>query len=365
MSALARAPGAPVALDQVAKRYGAHVAVERLSLRIGAGEFLSLLGPSGSGKTTTLLMIAGFVAPDSGAIRLGDADITHQPPHRRNIGMVYQSYALFPHMSVRRNIAFPLRMRAMRSGEIERRTADALALVRLEALGERLPGQLSGGQQQRVALARALVFEPPLLLMDEPLGALDRKLREELQGEIKRIQRATGSTVIYVTHDQEEALAMSDRVVVMNHGRIEQVGAPAALYERPRTRFVADFLGAANFLEAVVVATGAPTRLRTERGTVLEVAALDGAAIGQHLTVALRPERVRIETAGGSTAGRRPARVRDVSYHGTVQRYQLELDGGDVLVAFRPNLGQPAIAPEAPVAVHWGADDAWVIPEPP
>jgi spermidine/putrescine ABC transporter ATP-binding subunit len=362
-----RASGAPVRLERVAKRYGTQVAVEEVSLDIAAGEFVSLLGPSGSGKTTTLLMIAGFVVPGSGTIRLGGADITHLPPHRRNIGMVYQSYALFPHMTVARNIAFPLRMRAMRRTEITRRTERALGLVQLAGFGERLPGQLSGGQQQRVALARALVFEPPLLLMDEPLGALDRKLREELQIEIKRIQRATGSTAIYVTHDQEEALSLSDRVVVMNHGRIEQVGAPSELYERPRTRFVADFLGASNFLEASVVALGETARLRTDRGAVLDVARVDQATIGARVTVVLRPERIRIApaergSASHPDAGWRAARVRDVAYHGTVERYHLELESGDALVAFRPNLGQSALAPGTPAMVYWAAGDAWVLP---
>ena len=240
--------GAPLALQAIAKRYGGVTAVDRLSLEVASGEFVSLLGPSGSGKTTTLMMIAGFIIPSSGSILLDGKNITRLPPYRRNIGMVYQNYALFPHMTVGRNVAFPLRMRGVGRDEIARRVGRALELVQLKGLSERRPTELSGGQQQRVALARALVFEPPLLLMDEPLGALDKKLRQELQSEIKRIQRETRGTVIYVTHDQEEALSLSDRVVVLNHGRIEQVGPPGELYERPRTRFVAEFLGAANFL---------------------------------------------------------------------------------------------------------------------
>jgi spermidine/putrescine ABC transporter ATP-binding subunit len=358
-----RPPGAPVALRGVAKRYGAHAAVEQLSLDVAAGEFLSLLGPSGSGKTTTLLMIAGFVLPDAGAILLGGADITRLPPYRRNIGMVYQGYALFPHMSVERNIAFPLRMRGMKRDEIARRIARALSLVRLDGLAERLPGQLSGGQQQRVALARALVFEPPLLLMDEPLGALDRKLREELQIEIKRIQRATRCTVVYVTHDQDEALGLSDRIAVMNRGRIEQVGAPGELYERPATRFVADFLGASNFLEAVVTQAGAPALLRTDRGTEIAVPQLAAEWRGRRVCVALRPERIRITPHGDTEPGWRPARVLDMEYHGMVQRYQVALENGDPLVVFRPNLGEPPIAPNTPVALTWTPSDVWVIPE--
>jgi putative spermidine/putrescine transport system ATP-binding protein len=267
---------------------------------------------------------------------------------------------LFPHMTVQRNIAFPLRMRGMKRAEIASRVERALALVQLGGLADRLPNQLSGGQQQRVSLARAMVFEPPLLLMDEPLGALDRKLREELQIEIKRIQRETRSTVIYVTHDQEEALSMSDRVVVMNHGRIEQVGPPGELYERPRTRFVADFLGAANFLEATVETVGAPARLRTAYGAEIKVTQRVHATVGETLTVTIRPERIRISAT--AEPGWRTARVLDFAYHGTVQRYHLALEGGDRLVAFRPNLGQPPIAPGAAMAVHWEPGDAWVIP---
>ncbi len=292
--------GAPIELRGIVKRYGAMTAVDAVSLAIAAGEFVSFLGPSGSGKTTTLLMIAGFVAPNAGAILLGGADITRLPPYRRNIGMVYQSYALFPHMTVARNIAFPLRMRGMRKAEIRRRTERVLGLVRLEGFEDRLPNQLSGGQQQRVALARALVFEPPLLLMDEPLGALDKKLREELQVEIKRIQREIRSTVVYVTHDQEEALSMSDRVVVMNRGRIEQVGSPSELYERPRTRFVADFLGAANFLEAEIIRRDGTALLRTRNGTLLEATLPEGAVFGGSALVAIRPERVRLGPRAGA-----------------------------------------------------------------
>jgi ABC-type Fe3+/spermidine/putrescine transport system ATPase subunit len=347
---------APVELSEVAKRYGGQLAVDAVSLTVAAGEFVSLLGPSGSGKTTTLMMIAGFAALDAGTIRIGDEDVTHVPPHRRNIGMVHQGYALFPHMSVAKNIGFPLRMRGLARDAIAEKVARALALVQLDGLEARLPNQLSGGQQQRVALARALVFEPPLLLMDEPLGALDRKLREELQVEIKRIQRATRSTVIYVTHDQDEALSLSDRIAVMNRGRIEQIGAPSALYEQPRTRFVADFLGAANFLEAVVTAAG---RLRTDRGAEIAVAPRAPHDIGRRVTVAVRPERIRVATAGDGHA----ARVLDVAYHGTAQRYLIELAGGDRLTALRPNLGEPAIQAGSAVVASWAPGDAWVIPE--
>jgi ABC-type Fe3+/spermidine/putrescine transport system ATPase subunit len=235
--------GAEVVLAGLTRYYGETAAVREVSLAVGAGEFVTLLGPSGSGKTTTLMIVAGFVEPSAGDVRIGGRSVLGLPPHRRNLGVVFQSYALFPHMPVFDNVAFPLRMRRVDRTETRRRVAAALDMVQLGALAERRIHQLSGGQQQRVALARALVFEPPVLLMDEPLGALDRKLREQMQLEIKRLQRALGLTAIYVTHDQEEALLLSDRVAIMHEGAIHQVGAPAEVYERPATAFVADFVG--------------------------------------------------------------------------------------------------------------------------
>ena len=254
-------------------------AVDGVTLDIAAGEFFSLLGPSGCGKTTSLRMIAGFELPDSGRVHVAGRDITDLPVHKRDMGMVFQSYALFPHRTVAENVAFGLRMREVPKPDIERRVKAALAQVALTGLEERKPGQLSGGQQQRVALARALVVEPPVLLCDEPLGALDRKLRQQMQFELKELQKRLGVTLVFVTHDQEEALAMSDRIAVMNHGRVEQVGAPTEIYERPRTRFVADFIGEINILEE----TG---RAR-----------------------ALRPEKIRL-VSGGARVSREPSRPR-------------------------------------------------------
>ena len=250
---------------------GKVVAVDQVTLDIAAGEFFSLLGPSGCGKTTSLRMIAGFEMPDSGRVHVGGQDITDVPVHRRDMGMVFQSYALFPHRTVAENVAFGLRMRDVPKPEIARRVAAALAQVALTGLEDRKPGQLSGGQQQRVALARALVVEPRVLLCDEPLGALDRKLRQQMQFELKELQRRLGVTLVFVTHDQEEALAMSDRIAVMNAGRVEQVGAPTEIYERPRTRFVADFIGEINILEegataARPAAGEAPPCARRRRG---------------------------------------------------------------------------------------------------
>ncbi|MBS0221133.1 MAG: ABC transporter ATP-binding protein [Proteobacteria bacterium] len=241
---------ATIKLDCVTKTFdGKVVAVDAVTLDIRAGEFFSLLGPSGCGKTTSLRMIAGFEMPDSGRVHVGGQDITDVPVHRRDMGMVFQSYALFPHRTVAENVAFGLRMRDVPRPEIAKRVAAALAQVALTGLEERRPGQLSGGQQQRVALARALVIEPRVLLCDEPLGALDRKLRQQMQFELKELQQRLGVTLVFVTHDQEEALAMSDRIAVMNKGRVEQVGAPTEIYERPRTRFVADFIGEINLLD--------------------------------------------------------------------------------------------------------------------
>jgi ABC-type Fe3+/spermidine/putrescine transport system ATPase subunit len=253
---------ATIRLDNVTKTFDGRVlAVDGVTLDIAAGEFFSLLGPSGCGKTTSLRMIAGFELPDSGRVHVAGRDITDLPVHKRDMGMVFQSYALFPHRTVAENVAFGLRMREVAKPDIERRVKAALAQVALTGLEERKPGQLSGGQQQRVALARALVVEPPVLLCDEPLGALDRKLRQQMQFELKELQKRLGVTLVFVTHDQEEALAMSDRIAVMNHGKVEQVGAPTEIYERPRTRFVADFIGEINILEE----TGRARALRPEK----------------------------------------------------------------------------------------------------
>jgi putative spermidine/putrescine transport system ATP-binding protein len=357
--------GAAIELKGLNKHYGGLAVLADASLNVAESEFVSLLGPSGSGKTTTLMIIAGFVAPSAGSVLLEGEDITRLPPYRRNIGMVYQNYALFPHMTVERNVAFPLRMRGVPRAEIERRVQHALVLVRLEGLGRRMPSQLSGGQQQRVALARALVFEPPLLLMDEPLGALDKKLREELQIEIKRIQRETRSTVIYVTHDQEEALSMSDRVVVMNRGRIEQVGPPSELYERPQTRFVADFLGTSNFLAVTVDQASEPLTVRTPGGLRLSVPSAPGVRTGESLTLSIRPERIRLEAEAAAGPGTARGAIAECAYYGNAQRYHVRLESGDNLIVLRPNTGLPILAVGTPVTVSWSPADVWVLPERP
>jgi putative spermidine/putrescine transport system ATP-binding protein len=285
------------------------VAVDGVTLDIAAGEFFSLLGPSGCGKTTSLRMIAGFELPDSGRVHVAGRDITDLPVHKRDMGMVFQSYALFPHRTVAENVAFGLRMRDVPKPDIERRVEAALALVALTGLEERKPGQLSGGQQQRVALARALVVEPPVLLCDEPLGALDRKLRQQMQFELKELQKRLGVTLVFVTHDQEEALAMSDRIAVMNRGKVEQVGAPTEIYERPRTRFVADFIGEINILE--------------EAG----------------LARALRPEKIRLVPASDARVA---GTVETANFLGGSTLYRIRAADGRALLVRETHAGERA-----------------------
>ncbi len=290
-------------LRNVNKSYdGKHMAADNVSLDIKAGEFVSFLGPSGSGKTTTLMMIAGFQHPTSGEIHLGERAIDKLPPHKRNIGMVFQNYALFPHMTIADNVAFPLRMRGVEKAEKERRSRDALAKVGLQGFEKRVPSELSGGQQQRVALARALVFEPDIILLDEPLGALDKALREHMQVELKRIHRDLSVTMVYVTHDQSEAMTMSDRIAVFNEGRIEQVGTPNEIYFAPKTRFVASFIGDSNIIAATSLGDG---RFETPVGVVDTKAASGNRNSKAELL--LRPEMIRL--ALGPEPRRQPMKI--------------------------------------------------------
>jgi spermidine/putrescine transport system ATP-binding protein len=316
-------------------------AVERVDLRIAEGEFFSLLGPSGCGKTTTLRMVAGFEEPTSGQILLHGRDVVGVPPFRRDVNMVFQQYALFPHMDVFENVAFGLRRKKVDKAEITRRVAEALALVELEGREKRRPRQLSGGQQQRVALARALVNRPRALLLDEPLGALDLKLRQAMQLELKRIQREVGITFVYVTHDQEEALTMSDRLVVMNAGRIEQLGSPRELYEHPATRFVANFIGTSNILTGRLERRGdawALSRLGPDQRVL--VAEAGQAREGQDVELAVRPEKIVLRTEQDPPPPDRSAlrvKVDEVVYLGTSTQYRTVTDGGDVVAVYRQN----------------------------
>ncbi|HMA33644.1 MAG TPA: ABC transporter ATP-binding protein, partial [Chloroflexia bacterium] len=298
-------------LDDVQKRFATTVAVESFTLHVERGEFVSFLGPSGCGKTTTLRMIAGFEMPTAGRIQVAGADITHQPPSRRHIGMVFQSYALFPNMTVAANIGFGLKVARQPAAAIGRRVEEMLKLIHLPALGNRYPYQLSGGQQQRVALARALAIQPQLLLLDEPLSALDAKIRVSLRNEIRAIQRQLGITTIYVTHDQEEALSLSDRVVVMSEGRIEQVGTPFQIYNFPATPFVASFVGTLNVLPAQVLdaATG---RLAVEGQEIGTAGALDGARPGDRLQIALRPEILALGVDESGAANHLRGTIEDI-----------------------------------------------------
>ncbi len=322
--------GRRLVLEKLTKHYANFLAVNALDLDVAAGEFVTLLGPSGSGKTTTLMMVAGFTAPSSGAIFLNDRPIAALAPERRNIGVVFQNYALFPHMSVFDNVAFPLKMRRLSRTLIAERVATALQLVRLGELGARLPRQLSGGQQQRVAFARSLVFDPDLLLMDEPLGALDKHLREQMQFELKRLHAELGITILYVTHDQEEALTMSDRVALMNRGTIEQLGRAEELYERPVNRFVAEFIGELNVIEGRLAAADGQRHgwFLAARGGRLPVSlARSDVAAGEPGLLVVRPEKLSLLPAAEPGSGI-PGRVRELVYVGDFTRYRIETEAG-------------------------------------
>ena len=335
-------PGGEVEVVELVKQFSELTAVDGINLQMPAGEFFSMLGPSGCGKTTTLRMIAGFERPTSGRILLDGHDMAMTPPHKRNVNMVFQNYALFPHLNVFDNIAFGLRRDKRPKAEIRRRVADALELVQLTGLEKRKPGQMSGGQQQRVALARALVLQPAVLLLDEPLGALDAKLRKALQIELKALQQQVGITFIYVTHDQEEALTMSDRIAVMNNGLVEQVGPPQDLYEEPTTTFVADFLGVSNLM--TVTAQGESSgRCKVALGEFeLHASKGDISTIGETRMV-IRPERVRLEAHEASGENRIPGMVERVVYLGNANQIIVGLAHGERIQAFVQNTGDELV----------------------
>lgn len=351
-------------LDKVEKRYGDFVALEPTDLTIKAGEFITLLGPSGSGKTTILMSIAGFVAPSSGRMLLDGRDVTGLPPERRNFGVVFQGYALFPHLTVYDNVAFPLRARGITGEAARPKIMAALEMAKLQAFAHRYPRQLSGGQQQRVALARSLVFSPELLLLDEPLSALDKALRKEFQTEFRSIHREVGSTFIYVTHDQEEALTMSDRIVILDRGRILQIAPPAELYERPATEFVAGFLGKSNFLRGKVASAGGEQVVIHMPGFAATAAGNGIAAqAGQAAVAALRPEKIRLaapatgaEAACCSVSGR----VADITYLGSSIEVEVRLADGETLLATVP-AGQRSFAEGEEIVASWAPDAAILV----
>jgi spermidine/putrescine transport system ATP-binding protein len=356
-----------VRLEHVVKRFGDTIAVDDVVLDIAHGEFFSLLGPSGCGKTTTLSMIGGFEMPTSGMVYLGGKDVSRVPPYRRDVNTVFQSYALFPHLDVFGNVAFGLRRRRMKKEEVTRRVGDALKLVDLPKFEDRRPAQLSGGQQQRVALARALVNEPRVLLLDEPLGALDLKLRKQMQIELKRIQRDVGITFLYVTHDQEEAMAMSDRLAVMNSGRIEQVGSPEDVYERPTTEFVASFLGASNLIPGKVAerAQDGYASVTLDGGDSVLVPR-DRVPSGQAaVKVGVRPEKLHLESGDAPlTAGYNAisGRVVSASYLGVSHQYTVEGPGGSTVTVYVQNLGRhPSPGLGDTVRLAWQPEHTFIV----
>jgi putative spermidine/putrescine transport system ATP-binding protein len=360
---MAAARGASLTLTNLVKRYGESTAVDDVSLTIPPGEFVTLLGPSGSGKTTTLNMIAGFVDVDEGEILLDGAPIANLPSHKRNIGVVFQHYALFPHMTVAENIEFPLKRRKVAKTERSERVARALDLVRLGDYGDRYPRQLSGGQQQRVALARALVFEPRVLLMDEPLGALDKKLREWLQLEFKRIHEELGITFVYVTHDQEEALVLSDRIAVFNNGRIEQVGSAGELYERPQTLFVAEFIGESNVFHGTVRAAGDGAYSLTGDGFDL-LAGEASVRNGAPGALVVRPEHLSIRRDGATPApedNMLGGAVRQVIYLGSARKVEVDLPDGRTVTVREPISTGDAPRDGEAIEVFWSCADSVLV----
>ena len=345
-----------VTVTDAVKKYDAVAALDGVTMTFRDGEFFGLLGPSGSGKTTLLRAIAGFVTLDRGQVLIDGQDVGGVPVHARNIGMVFQNYALFPHMSVAENVAFGLEVRGRPREEVVRSVKDALAMVRLGGLEQRKPKQLSGGQQQRVALARALVTRPKVLLLDEPLGALDKHLRQEMQVELRRIQRQVGITTIFVTHDQEEALTLSDRIAIFDSGRIIQEGAPMAVYERPVTRFAAGFLGEANFLQGRVSATeaGGLARIALDIGGEASCR-LSSGQVGQTVLLALRPEKITLTTGGQAGVNALRGKVLDVVFSGNSTTYRIAV-GEQVMTLFRQNLAQGTVAPGTEVVLSWSPD---------
>ncbi len=368
--AIATEVQADVELKHVVKLFNDEPAVRELDLRVNQGEFFSILGPSGCGKTTTLRLIAGFETPTSGEVLIQGVNMNRTPAHRRPVNTVFQSYALFDHMSVKDNIAFGLKIKRMPAAQLRERVLEALKLVRMEAFADRLPTQLSGGQQQRVALARALVNRPAVMLLDEPLGALDLKLRKQMQMELSTLHRQLGITFIMVTHDQEEALSLSDRIAVMNAGQIEQIGTPSDIYDRPRTPFVADFIGDTNLLSGRIEGSRAADKLQIVTQTGLRLWAQghgEQAASGssQNVVVSVRPEKVRLSLEPPTADNCFQGQVSHVMYLGTHVHCGVRLTSGETLTALQTNRGNALITVDTPVYVYWGAGDCRLLNAPP
>ncbi|MGI4951503.1 MAG: ABC transporter ATP-binding protein [Janthinobacterium lividum] len=351
-----------LALDAVVKRFGDQAVVDGVTLLVRPGEMVCLLGPSGCGKSTTLRLVAGFESLDAGRVRLGGADVSRLPPEKRDIGFMFQSYALFPHMTVAANVGFGLRMRGVPRARRAAAVEEALALVRLEGLADRLPRQLSGGQQQRVALARAIAFRPRLLLLDEPLSNLDAGLRETLRDEIRRVQKDTGLTALFVTHDQSEALAIADRVAIMRAGKVVQFDTPAAVYARPADAFVAGFIGQANLLPGVVEAVREnAVTVRMATGERLDGSG-QGLAAGAAVLAVVKADRVKLHRTGpDAAAGGLPARVEAAVFTGPTRHYTLATDAGTRLIAVASSAEAPPLAPGEGVFASWSPADCVVI----
>lgn len=352
-----------VELQRVSKHFGEVTAVNGVSLEIYTGEFFTLLGPSGCGKTTTLRMIAGFEEPSAGRIMIAGQDVTGVPPYHRNVNMVFQHYALFPHRDVEENVGYGLKQKRVPRAEITARVAEALAMVRLEGFEKRRPHELSGGQQQRVALARALINRPAVLLLDEPLGALDLKLRKEMQLELKSLQKTVGITFIYVTHDQEEALTMSDRIGVMRAGILEQVGTPQEIYEHPQTKFVADFIGLSNFLRGEVVDYRGRINLQVSPKVQLPLPPESGLRFGQRATVAVRPEKIELHPVDWLPADGLVGMVMASTYLGEQTEYRVEVPDLGILIVRRQNTTQRVErwSPGDRVGVSWAPESGLVL----
>jgi putative spermidine/putrescine transport system ATP-binding protein len=355
--------GATIRIKGLTKSFGDVTAVDNVSFEIDKGQFVTLLGPSGSGKTTILNMIAGFEELTSGDIFINDRSVGYTPPFKRDIGMVFQSYALFPHMTVGENIAFPLRNRKVSPTQIKIKVREALELVKLGGYEDRHPKQLSGGQQQRIALARAIIFSPQVLLMDEPLGALDKKLREHMQLEIKQLHKKIGITVISVTHDQGEALTMSDRVVVLNSGRIEQIGKPDELYDKPKTKFVADFIGETNFLDGTVVnREGNLLFIKTSGGLKIVAEDLDGKK-EKDVSISIRPEKIIILEEGSFRDNTYSGIIEEVIYIGEITKLKVSFQGGEesVFLKLHNRKDTPNLERSSTIRIGWDRDDMTII----
>jgi putative spermidine/putrescine transport system ATP-binding protein len=352
--------GSSIAIREAVKNYGHFIAVDRISLDIEPGEFITLLGPSGSGKTTLLNLLAGFQKLDSGEILVDGKPIHHVPTHKRGFGMVFQSYALFPNMTVTQNVAFPLHMAGVDRATIDRRVAETLEIMRLSEHARKSPSQMSGGQQQRVAIARAIVMRPKVVLMDEPLSALDRRLRESIQIEIRDLHQTIGSTILFVTHDQGEALTMSDRIAVLDAGKIVQVGRPLDIYRHPINRFVASFVGESNLIEAEIVQKrGSTMTLKNRAGYVFNAESRDAIDVGR-ATVLVRPERIAVSNE--ATANSAPVTVTSAIFLGEILRIEACMEGGErLLIRCTDTANRPLPAAGDRLHVNWGAEDCWVL----